>query len=64
MSTRVSDVVCRRELDKSIVVWVDDLKEERVIPKSVILEDSEVQGRGDEGDLVIETWFARKEGLT
>lgn len=64
MPTRVSDVTCRRELDKAIVVWVDDLKEERVIPKSVILEESDVQGVGDEGDLVVETWFARKEGLT
>lgn len=33
------------------------------IPQSVIGEDAECYEPGTSGDLVIEAWFARKEGL-
>jgi len=33
------------------------------IPKSLISDDSEVQGTGDTGTLIIHEWFARKAGL-
>ena len=33
------------------------------IPLSVIDDDSEVSGEGDEGDLIVHEWFAIKEGL-
>ena len=38
----------------STVAWV---------PKSLIGDDSEVWGDGDEGTLVIPEWYAIKEGL-
>ena len=33
------------------------------VPLSVITDDSEVFGCGDVGELVVRSWFARKEGL-
>ena len=33
------------------------------VPLSVITDDSEVWRYGDEGELVVRSWFARKEGL-
>lgn len=40
--------------------------EERWIPKSVIHDDSEVYDAADnaEGELVVQGWFADKEGLS
>jgi hypothetical protein len=32
-------------------------------PQSVISDDSEVYRRGDEGQLVVQAWWAEKEGL-
>lgn len=34
------------------------------IPKSVIHDDSEVYGEGHQGDVVVEEWWADKEGLS
>jgi hypothetical protein len=33
------------------------------VPKSVIHDDSEIMDVGDEGSLVLATWFVEKEGL-
>ena len=33
------------------------------IPKSQISDESEVQARGDTGDLVITEWIAKEKGL-
>lgn len=57
----VEDVVVLRELEKSIIV--DYCGEEVVIPKSQIDEDSEVQGEGDEGTLIIPRWLAREREM-
>ncbi len=33
------------------------------VPKSVVHEDSDVQGEGDEGELFVFRWYAEQEGL-
>jgi len=52
---------CIAETPLALLVIVD-LKEHWV-PKSVVSDDSMVQTKGDLGALVIEEWFAVKEGL-
>lgn len=54
----------RRETDKAILVYLEDEGEERWIPKSVIHDNSEVYSLAtSEGTLVVQTWWAEKEGL-
>ena len=45
-------LLCR--LEDGLEVWV---------PRSVITDDSEVCEQGDEGTLVVKSWFAQKENL-
>lgn len=47
------------ETDMAILCLIG--ADEYWIPKSVIGEDSEVQGEGDTGILSVKEWFARKE---
>lgn len=55
---------CVREHPRSIIVSpVGNALEERVVPKSVLHEDTEVWKDGQEGELVVLTWFALREGL-
>lgn len=46
---------------KAICVEVDD--EEHWIPRSRVLDGTEVEERGDVGRLVIPAWLARDRGL-
>lgn len=49
--------------DKALRVYIEKLGADTWVPKSVIHDDSEVYDGGDgEGDLVVETWWAEKEG--
>ena len=49
--------------EKAILVYIEKLGADVWIPRSAIHEDSEVYGGGDgEGDLVVKTWWAEKEG--
>jgi hypothetical protein len=62
------NTVCIKETDKAILVESEDLdgRGQVWIPKSVIDADSEVWGSTsdrNEGVLVVEEWFAEKEGL-
>lgn len=57
----IDDVLVVRELERSIVVQYEG--EELIIPKSQIGIDSEVQGEGDEGRLVIPQWLAEDRGM-
>lgn len=60
--------VCLRETEKAIFVNVktgpgeNDWKE-LVIPKSQVLEDSDITGDGDRGILRITSWIAKQKGL-
>lgn len=58
----VETVVCIGESPRAIHVKRDD-GATLWVPKSVIHEDSDVTGEGDEGDLVVHQWFAESEGL-
>lgn len=55
-------VTVKLETDKAILAVFDD-GTETWIPKSVIDEDSEVYKMGTDGTLIVQLWFAEKEGL-
>lgn len=57
----IDDVEVKVETDKALLVDIDG--DEYWLPKSQILEDSEVQGKDDVGTLLVTRWWAEKEGL-
>jgi len=54
---------CVRETEKAILVQIDDEDDERWIPKSVVHDDSEVYEMPGEGTVVVQKWWATREGL-
>lgn len=55
---------CIAETDMALLVRIDvDDEDERWVPKSVVAEESEVQEKGDAGELVVAEWWAKKAGL-
>lgn len=54
---------CVRETEKALLVELET-GEERWVPKSVVHDDSEVYEEGGEGTLVVQEWWAEKEGLS
>ena len=54
---------CEKETEKALLISLDELGEEKWIPKSVIHDDSEVYKEGQKGEVVVEGWWAEKEGL-
>jgi len=55
------DASALRESAKALLVEIEG--EESWIPKSQIDDDSEVFAQGDSGMLVVNEWWAEKEGL-
>lgn len=53
---------CVRETPSALLVRDEDGAEEWW-PRSQIHADSDIQGEGDEGDLVVTAWLARERGL-
>ena len=53
-------VECIRETAKSILLR-DLCDKEFWVPKSIVHDDSEVWKLGDEGKLVVKTWWAERE---
>lgn len=51
--------------DKALRIKFTELGEEKWIPLSVIHDDSELYNDkdNDEGEVVVEAWWAEKEGL-
>ncbi len=62
-TVRFADVTALRETAKALLVQIG--KDAYWVPKSAIHADSEVYGamENNEGDLVVELWWAEKEGL-
>lgn len=58
---KFEDATALRETDKALFCDVEG--REVWIPKSQIDDDSEVYAQGHSGLLVINEWFAEKEGL-
>ncbi len=60
------NVRCIKQTDKALLCKpLDQLPgddEPFWVPQSQIHDDSEVYGQGDEGELVVTTWYATKEG--
>lgn len=52
------------ETEKALKVLLDGADEEMWVPKSCVHDDSEVWKKGDEGKLVVKTWFAEKNALS
>lgn len=52
----------KRATDLALLVELDT-GDEPWIPKSQIHDDSEVYEEGHEGDVVVTTWWAEKNGL-
>lgn len=61
-SHECSNVAVEVETEKALLVIFED-GTEKWVPKSVILEGSEVTEEGDEGTLRVKRWFAEKEEL-
>lgn len=55
----------KRSSDKALEVELFDLGESRWIPISVIHDDSEVYDTNShaEGEVIVQSWWAAKEGL-
>lgn len=50
-----------RATEKALLCVMDDAPDAPLwVPKSVIHATSEINGRGDEGDLIVEAWWANK----
>jgi hypothetical protein len=60
-TAEIEDVTVESETDLALLCMIED--KQRWIPKSVVHEDSEVSGEGDNGTIIIMRWFAEKEGL-
>jgi hypothetical protein len=64
--TRIPDMEVQRETAKAILVT--DGNDSFWVPKSVITDDSDVWELSEDGagpgDLVVEDWWAEKEGLS
>jgi len=60
-TVELEDVSVEAETDLALLCNIDDKK--HWIPKSVVHEDSEVSSEGDTGTIVLQRWFAGKEGL-
>ena len=54
---------CVKETAKAIRVELDDLGDKIWIPQSQVHENSEVWKDGQEGEVIVSDWFAKKEGL-
>ena len=59
--TRIDDVIAIRKTAKALVCEIDG--DQYVVPDSQIDDDSSVVEEGDEGELVVNEWWASKEGL-
>jgi len=57
----IDDVACKIETEKAILVVVSG--EEHWLPKMALSDESEVQGRGDKGILIIKEWLALERGI-
>jgi len=60
-STSLGEGKCTRATDKAILVELES-GEELWIPSSCLHDDSEVYQAGHEGDVVVLTWWAEKNG--
>ena len=59
----VKECTVKRETDKAILVDSEELNEGPTwIPISQIANDSEVKEMGDDGDLIVSSWFASQKG--
>ena len=63
MPYRLEDCVAKNETGKALLVDIPDLDEKKWVSHDEIHETSEVNSKGDEGDLVISDRLARKWSL-
>ncbi len=56
----VEDVQCTKETEMALLCVIDG--KEHWVPKSQVLDASEVCAEGDEGTLVVSAWIAKEKG--
>lgn len=62
---RLGKAYLKVETDKALLVKLVDEGVPRWVPKSAIHDDSEVYSmKSGDGELVVEEWYAEKEGLS
>ena len=61
-TVELEDMSVEAETDLALPCNIIDDKK-HWIPRSVVHEDSEVSSEGDTGTIVLQRWFAEKEGL-
>lgn len=59
--SKFKDCTCIIETDLAIKVEDDSSGETAWVPKSQVDDDSEVYGMGHEGDLIVNSWFAKNK---
>ena len=60
--TEIPDVRVTRNTGKALLCHLEEGEGDEVwVPCSVVDETSEVNDAGDEGTLVVQSWFAKKE---
>lgn len=58
----LGEATATADTGKAILVVLHDMDDrERWIPRAVIHSDSKVREQGDEGELVVKTWWADKQ---
>lgn len=60
-SITIGDVTVKAATDKALLCEIGG--DEHWIPKSQLLDATEIEAVGDVGELVILTWLAREKGL-
>jgi hypothetical protein len=62
--TEVEDVRCIHESEKALKIRLNGVdRRDLWVPRSAVSPESEVQEVGDEGTLLVATWYAEREAL-
>ena len=63
-SYSIEGCTIKHETEKAVLVESENLPDDEMwVPKSQIHDDSEIWKLNDTGDLLVNMWFAEKEGL-
>ena len=59
----LGNVTVLRTTEKALLCRIEDDDREVWVPLSQIAEESDVSDEGDEGELLVASWWAEREGL-
>lgn len=61
-TVELEEVACTHATDKALLIHTPNFDEPVWVPISQVSEDSEVQGSGDKGTLIVSIWLAEQKG--